>query len=1511
MSLRSDQREDGENTSGSSEAKTDRYGFLLVNGDMNNDSDELSPELVRHREMKWINLMSQWNQVMEKKHSKIKAQCQKGIPASVRCKCWPLLCGATQRKENNKDLYNTLESSPGQQSWIDVIKRDTDRQFPFHEMFQSKDGHGQQGLLQVLKAYTQFRPDEGYCQAQGPVAAVLLMHMPMEEAFWCLVQISELYLPGYYSPLLEGVLFDAAVLFGVLKRTCPAAYKHMQRQGVEPLMFATDWLMCLYSRHLPFNTLLRVWDLFFCNGVRVLFQVAVVLVRRCLGEARQRKECEGQMETLERLRSVKGLVQHEQADVFIQEVCSVPLSLGELQRQTEKELQKWRKERPGSTFDPRDRCQGYYMIWEKGQERVKENEKKERQSKNLKVPVMRSHSSLSPAILRKKWRKRGSKTETEEWEGRGFMKQGSDDEEKRRASVCGVAGELMAKTQKTPPEFSKHLQIECNTTVNRQCTAATETQPDSELSDRNDTVFEEDENDVVVIAVPSHTDNGDHEEERKLPNSMKEDDLLTANSQQEIEKQHDNETWQDEEKKEQTPRDNQDEEISTHRDQQEPESQQEESQPSQLEEVEDPRNKPEQEPQEIKSKQEEETEIKTCNPEEKVQLKINTQEDNVEVQENTDKQEKPEQENGTRSKREGKMRMDSSKNKQEIETNSQEQEGEIHLGSAKEEAIQLGKEKQTISSEEEVEIEEEKEIQTKSSEQEVEIQEEKGIMANREGRGFMKQGSDDEEKRRASVCGVAGELMAKTQKTPPEFSKHLQIECNTTVNRQCTAATETQPDSELSDRNDTVFEEDENDVVVIAVPSHTDNGDHEEERKLPNSMKEDDLLTANSQQEIEKQHDNETWQDEEKKEQTPRDNQDEEISTHRDQQEPESQQEESQPSQLEEVEDPRNKPEQEPQEIKSKQEEETEIKTCNPEEKVQLKINTQEDNVEVQENTDKQEKPEQENGTRSKREGKMRMDSSKNKQEIETNSQEQEGEIHLGSAKEEAIQLGKEKQTISSEEEVEIEEEKEIQTKSSEQEVEIQEEKGIMANSSVQEEKIEKDKEIQANSSEHEVEIEKEKEIHAKSCKQEMEIMEGKGINVNNSEQEVEIENGDKQAHSANEEEKLKICLIHTQDELHQQEDSTQKIEVGQIVEKEEEMHSNVQTPEDQKDAEDRAPSVQEEEGHVKDECCGNGSNTNVENTQQELEGERQNEARISDAPAEETEGNVTDGEKGSSNSLTVDQAESETLVSSPCVQLERVIEHSGESEAPRDSDWTQDENTEVNKMSTPEHVEPDRTSESRNPEPLQPNKKEEEVEIEVNVPSNSNPQLRLRRSSSSHTYYPTILSGDTFRDPQESIKRDSCPQTTEAEESDIVQPTQTQCSKQEDSQKPQTQSQSKSNKPKRRGLFQRLRADTPSKSTIPKIVIQDFSEGEKMSSKERRRRRRMQERKEKEEDKERKKLEKELEKEKGRERKKTHTRGKSFQALSRKHDDDEIFSERSGSPAVGRKRTSFSESYF
>ncbi|XP_072768514.1 TBC1 domain family member 10A [Nerophis lumbriciformis] len=392
--------EDGRGSEPGSEVgsglETDRFGFIVSDGSEARRTEGPRPQLVRQREAKWINVMDQWESILFKKNNMVKVQCQKGIPSSLRAKCWPLLCGATNRMNNNKHLYQCLDSKAALQKWVDVIERDLDRQFPFHEMFLSKEGHGQQGLFRVLKAFTQYKPEDGYCQAQGPVAAVLLMNMPAEEAFWCLVQISERYLPGYYSPLLEGVLFDATLLTWLLRRTCPPAHKHLQQHGVEPLMFATDWLMCLFTRHLPFNALLRVWDLFFCNGAGVLLQVAVVLVRRVLGRAEQRRECQGQMETLQRLRNVRCEVQ-EVEDDFIAEVCAIPLSASDLGRHTEKELAKWRKDRPSSTLDPRGRCQGYRMAWAQLN--------REREPENFFVPLTRSASSLLLSTSR--WKKGG------------------------------------------------------------------------------------------------------------------------------------------------------------------------------------------------------------------------------------------------------------------------------------------------------------------------------------------------------------------------------------------------------------------------------------------------------------------------------------------------------------------------------------------------------------------------------------------------------------------------------------------------------------------------------------------------------------------------------------------------------------------------------------------------------------------------------------------------------------------------------------------------------------------------------------------------------------------------------------------------------------------------------------------------------------------------------------------------------------------------------------------------
>jgi len=39
-------------------------------------------------------------------------------------------------------LLQELERAPGEAKWLDIIEKDLHRQFPFHEMFAARGGHG-------------------------------------------------------------------------------------------------------------------------------------------------------------------------------------------------------------------------------------------------------------------------------------------------------------------------------------------------------------------------------------------------------------------------------------------------------------------------------------------------------------------------------------------------------------------------------------------------------------------------------------------------------------------------------------------------------------------------------------------------------------------------------------------------------------------------------------------------------------------------------------------------------------------------------------------------------------------------------------------------------------------------------------------------------------------------------------------------------------------------------------------------------------------------------------------------------------------------------------------------------------------------------------------------------------------------------------------------------------------------------------------------------------------------
>ena len=245
----------------------------------------LSRAKLMNREAKWLEMTSsekKWARMIDKKFRILRSRCRKGIPHSVRGRAWLFLSGAHLPLAREHHSFERLDSSPGKESIVEEIRRDLHRQFPSHEMFAKAEGSGQQDLFRVLKAYSIYKPEVGYCQGQAPLAAVLLMVMPAEQAFWTLTKLCDHYVEGYFDPGLEKVQLHGDMLFSLLRLYYPSAYKILKKQKIEPVLYMTEWFMCFFSRTLPWPLVLRVWDMFMCEGIIVIFKVQKLHPQRIL-----------------------------------------------------------------------------------------------------------------------------------------------------------------------------------------------------------------------------------------------------------------------------------------------------------------------------------------------------------------------------------------------------------------------------------------------------------------------------------------------------------------------------------------------------------------------------------------------------------------------------------------------------------------------------------------------------------------------------------------------------------------------------------------------------------------------------------------------------------------------------------------------------------------------------------------------------------------------------------------------------------------------------------------------------------------------------------------------------------------------------------------------------------------------------------------------------------------------------------------------------------------------------
>ncbi|XP_060742175.1 USP6 N-terminal-like protein [Tachysurus vachellii] len=261
---------------------TDRFGFL-------HEEELPTPSAVeeKHKNQevervdKWLKMVKNWSRYHNSE--KMVKRVFKGIPLQLRGQAWALLLDLEKVKQQNEGKYEKMkEQARSFSTEIKQIDLDVNRTFRNHIMFMERFGVKQQALFHVLTAYSVYNTEVSYCQGMSQIAAILLMYLNEEDAFWALSQLltnQKHAMHGFFIPGFPKLHRFQAHHDQILAKLLPKLKRHLDKEQMTTGIYTTKWFLQCFIDRTPFTLTLRLWDIYILEGEKILPAMAYTTLR--------------------------------------------------------------------------------------------------------------------------------------------------------------------------------------------------------------------------------------------------------------------------------------------------------------------------------------------------------------------------------------------------------------------------------------------------------------------------------------------------------------------------------------------------------------------------------------------------------------------------------------------------------------------------------------------------------------------------------------------------------------------------------------------------------------------------------------------------------------------------------------------------------------------------------------------------------------------------------------------------------------------------------------------------------------------------------------------------------------------------------------------------------------------------------------------------------------------------------------------------------------------------------